>query len=346
MSWITPLVREIEADTSATMHKRNFFENGATPGMAIKFDKDTDEDAFDEFVESFKSSHTGSWNAYKTLFLMGGADVTPLSHDFRQMDFSQTVGKSESRIAAAAGVPSSWVGFSEGMQGGGLNQGNYAAARRRFADGTIRPLWRMAAASLEPLVRLVEGTDAATDGNSLWYDSRDVAFLREDETDRAEIMRIEANAIDAFIKAGFEADSAVEAVRDKDITKVLGNHTGLVSVQMQAQKPEANDNERDLEEANIRKVEADTIAVLSGQGYSIESIAEFMKTGDATKLEKDPMKEEQEQVAIDGARASAEQSQAGAEAQRAAANQPKPADDKPDPKKPAPNAGKDKTSGQ
>lgn len=349
MSWITPLVREIEADTSATMHKRNFFENGATPGMAIKFDKDTDEDAFDEFVEGFKSSHTGSWNAYKTLFLMGGADVTPLSHDFRQMDFAATVGKSESRIAAAAGVPSSWVGFSEGMQGGGLNQGNYAAARRRFADGTIRPLWRMVAASIEPLVRLAEGSDVA-DGKSLWYDTRDVAFLREDESDRAEIMRIEANAIDAFIKAGFEPDAAVEAVRDKDINKVFGHHTGLVSVQMQAQKPEVNTNERDLEEANIRKVEADTISVLVTQGYSIESIAAFMETGDVTKLEKDPMKEQQEQLALEGQHASNQQAQAAARGQQQAANQPaaagkpkpgapaaagkpKPADDKPAPKK-------------
>jgi intein/homing endonuclease len=40
-----------------------------------------------------------------------------------------------SRLAAAAGVAPSWVGFSEGLQGSSLNAGNFQAARRRFSDG-------------------------------------------------------------------------------------------------------------------------------------------------------------------------------------------------------------------
>lgn len=229
MSWLTPILREIDADSSATIHKGKFFANAAVPGMAIKFDKDTAEDAFDEFVESFKKEHQGNWNAYKTLFLMGGADVTPLTMDFKQMEFNATIGKGESRIAAAGGVPASWVGFSEGLQGSGLNsQGVYAAARRRFADGTIRPLWRMAAAALEVLV-VPDGSD----GRELWFDDRGVAFLREDARDRAEILRTDLVSIELGIRAGFEPDAVVEAAQTGDLGKLIGKHTGLVSVQMQ-----------------------------------------------------------------------------------------------------------------
>ena len=58
------------------------------------------------------------------------------------------------RLAAAAGIPPVVVGFSEGMQGSSLNAGNYSAARRRMADGTMRPLWRNAARSLATLLNV------------------------------------------------------------------------------------------------------------------------------------------------------------------------------------------------
>ncbi|MEV2277716.1 phage portal protein [Nocardiopsis sp. NPDC049922] len=227
MSWLTPVLRDIGADKASTRHKDRFFANGANPSMVVKFDKEVSEDAFDEFVETFKATHQGAENAYKTLFLMGGADVTPLTMDFRQLEFSQTVGKGESRIASAAGVPPSWVGFSEGLQGSSLNQGNFSAARRRFADGTVRPLWRGVSASLQTLVTPPD------DGATLWYDDRDIAFLREDEQDQAEVVRTEMNAIDAGVKAGFGPDDVVRAVANRDVTQLIGSHTGLVSVQMQ-----------------------------------------------------------------------------------------------------------------
>jgi hypothetical protein len=227
MSWLTPVLREISADSQSTIHKESFFKNAAVPNMAIKFDPNTNKEDFDNFVAKYKAKNQGAWNAYKTLFLLGGADVTPLSMDFRELDFSATVGKGESRIAAAAGVPPSWVGFSEGLQGSGLNAGNFAAARRRFADGTIRPLWRVAAASMANVVT------PPNDNAQLWYDDSQVAFLREDQTDLAEIFRVQTSAIDSLIKSGFEPDAAVKATQDRDLSALVGNHTGLVSVQMQ-----------------------------------------------------------------------------------------------------------------
>lgn len=36
MSWLTPILREIQADQAMSRHQRKFFDNGATPNMIIK----------------------------------------------------------------------------------------------------------------------------------------------------------------------------------------------------------------------------------------------------------------------------------------------------------------------
>lgn len=280
MSWLTPILREIEADKGATKHKGAFFDNAAVPNMSVAFDKDTNPDDFEEFIANFKSGHEGSWNAYKTLFLMGGAQVTPLTHDFRAMDFSGIVGKGESRIAACAGVPASWVGFSEGMQGSALNAGNMAANRRRFADGTIRPLWRMAVASLAVLVDVPAGSE-------LWWDEDGIAFLREDQTDRAEIMRIDMNSVDAGIKAGFEPDACVDAVYTNDIRKLVGKHTGLVSVQMQPPVDPDNTIEETQGQARIMLTLAQVIQSFVDAGFTHESAVKAAEANDLKLLVKE-----------------------------------------------------------
>jgi portal protein len=276
MSWLTPILREIEADTAATKHKKAFYDNAAVPNLAVKFDRDTSRDAFVEFVEAFKANHGGNWNAYKTLFLMGGADVTPLSHDFQQLDFTKTQGRGEARIAMAGGVPSQWLGTSEGMQSSALAGSSLPAARRRFADGTIRYLWEVAAVSLEDLL------DTPVDAH-LWYDDRDVAFLREDEKDRADILAMDASSINVFIMAGFKPDAAVKAVRDQDVGHLIGEHTGLISVQMQAMQ---DAGERDA------RLDAPPVATLVTAGFTYESAVLALAENDISLLVKDPKRAE------------------------------------------------------
>jgi len=71
------------------------------------------------------------------------------------------------------------------------------------------------------------------DGAHLWYDDRDVSFLREDVKDQAEIQSVEAQTIKALIEAGFAPDDVVGAVRAGDLSRLVGKHTGLTSVQLQ-----------------------------------------------------------------------------------------------------------------
>lgn len=226
MSWITPAIRDVSADNLMTDHQRAFMRNAATPNVVVKFDPSVTVEAVKQFKELFEANHKGIGNAYKTLFLGGGADATVVGKDFAQLQFAVTQGKGESRLAAAAGVPPSWVGFSEGLQGSALNQGNFNAARRRFADGTLQHLWSNAAASLEAIL------DRPDDGAHLWFSTKGIPFLRMDAQDAADVQSKEAATITALVRDGFTPESAIDAVLNADWSRL--RHTGKVSVQLQS----------------------------------------------------------------------------------------------------------------
>lgn len=227
MSWLTPILREIEADGAATQHKLNFFRNGGTPGMVIKWPAAKGADEVARLKELFDANISGVRNAYKALHLGGGADVTVAGVDLKQLDFKMVQGGGETRIAAAAGVGPIIARLSEGLQGSALNAGNFSAAARQVADTTLRPLWRMAAASLSKLVEV-------PDDSRLWYDARDVSLLHESVTDEADVLTKNAAAVRTLVDAGFAADAAIRAVDTGDISLLTGTHSGLFSVQLQA----------------------------------------------------------------------------------------------------------------
>lgn len=224
MSWITPVIRDLQADSLATEHKARFFSNAATPNLAIKFDAAVGIEKVKQFKALLEQEHKGAFNAWKTLYLGGGADPVAVGSSFKDMDYAVVQGRAESRLAAAAGVPPSWVGFSEGLQGSSLNAGNFNSARRRFSDGTMIHLWTNAATSLEVLL----GRPA---GASLWFDPR-IPFMREDAEDLAGIQQKQAQTIVALVKDGFTPESSVAAVTKNDFTLLI--HSGLLSVQLQA----------------------------------------------------------------------------------------------------------------
>lgn len=221
MSWLTPVVTEIQADGLATKHKRKFFENAATPNLSVSLAKEISPERFKQFIEMMDEQHTGWENAYKTLYTAGGADVKVVGADFRQIDFKATQGAGETRIAAAGGVPPIVVGLSEGLDASTYS--NYGQARRKFGDHWARPQWRNAAASLAPLVDVPAGARLA-------HDPTGIAFLQEDQKDEAEIQHRTAETITAYVREGFTPESAIAAVTTGNLSNL--KHTGLVSVQL------------------------------------------------------------------------------------------------------------------
>ena len=229
VSWLNAVMPDVRADTELTAYKHAFLSNAATPNMVVSFDPSITREAFDKFKESMESKHRGTSNAYKTMYLGGGADVKVVGSNFEQIAMKAVQGAGETRIAAAAGVPASILGISEGLSGSSLNAGNYTAARRRFADGTLRPLWRSACGALQTLVPPPDGSAR------LWYDDRDVSFLQEDVADNAEIRMKDAQTMRTLVDGGFEPTSVVAAVTTGDMARLV--HTGSVSVQLQPLVP-------------------------------------------------------------------------------------------------------------
>jgi len=226
MSWLTPIIREILADSAATSHKLNFFLNGATPSTIIKTPV-SDPDKFADWIKVFESRHKGVRDAYKAMYLGAGQDVTVVGTNLQQMDFKVTQGAGETRIAAASGIHPTVVGLSEGLQGSSLNAGNFPSAKRLTADKTLRPLWRNLAGSLQVIV-------PPPPGSRLWYDDRDIPFLREDVKDAVDALFVQAQAMRQLGDGGWEHDAVVDAVTSGDLRRLSGQHTGLVPVQLQA----------------------------------------------------------------------------------------------------------------
>jgi len=233
MSLMYAAIKEIQSDRSATDHKLKFFENAATPNLAISLPRETTKAQFDLFKATMDENHRGVDDAYKTLYLTGGADPRVIGADMQQLDFRATQGAGETRLCNILGIHPVVAGVSESLAGSSLNAGNYGAAKRQTVDRTFRPLWRDLAGSMETLVPPRDPRTGRPDpGARLWVDSRDIPFLRDDEQDLADIHSKEAQMIRTLLDAGYEPASVQAAVAAGGDWSLLV-HTGYYSVQLQ-----------------------------------------------------------------------------------------------------------------
>ena len=225
MSWLTPIMREVAADTQAVTHKQLYFQKAATPNLVVMPDASVTKEEFDPWKKEFIDEHEGAWNAWKTLFLGGGSTIQTVGNSMKDMDYRAVMGAGETRIAAAGGVPPIIAGFSEGLDA--ATYSNYGQARRKMGDHFARPQWRSFCASTAHLVPRPGGG-----ASRLWYDDRDIAFLREDQGDEAKIRQTDAITVRQLVEAGYEPDAAVAYVQTGNLAALTGQHSGLTSVQL------------------------------------------------------------------------------------------------------------------
>jgi hypothetical protein len=224
MSWIQAITTDIQGDQATTIHKQKFFEQGATPNVIMTLDPEVSTEAFEKWQALFEAQYgNGAADAYKTWFIGGGAKAQVIGANMQEISFAETQAAGERRIAAAAGVPLPLLGLTADQA---TPYSAYPFARRRMADVTLRPLWRNMAASLSPLIQVPKGAE-------LWYDDRDIAFLKEDIKDAAEVAKLDAETLNTLFLAGYDMDAAVEALVAGDFARLKGKHTGVSSVQQQ-----------------------------------------------------------------------------------------------------------------
>lgn len=217
MSWIAPSVREVNNDNAMGALQDSFFRNGATPNTVIKYAQKLPKGGVERVRELWNARHGGTNNAFKTAVMDDGADFQVIGSDFTQMAYEALRAQGETRLASAAGVPPIVAGLQSGLDS--ATYSNYGMAMRSFADGTLRHLWQSACVALSKLVNVPAGAE-------LWYDTSDIAALRESETDRAVASQTLANAASELIRAGFDPDTVFPALLANDYS--LLKHTGGV----------------------------------------------------------------------------------------------------------------------
>jgi hypothetical protein len=260
MSWLTPILKELQADTMATNHKLAFFENGATPNMVVSLKETVGPDAFAEFVRKMTEATRGVDKAYETLYTGGGADVTVVGANMQQLAFAETIGHGETRIAAAGGVPPIIIGLSEGLAA--ATYSNYGQARRAFGDTWGSNQWRSFCAAVAPLVEVPNDAE-------LWYDTSDIPFLREDQKDLAETMSVNAATLNGLLAAGWTPESALAAMLAEDFSLLV--HSGLMSVQLQPPGAQDDKGPTPADDAAAFSTKATSVVALTGASFDPDS---------------------------------------------------------------------------
>ena len=210
MSWLTPVYRDVNADSGLIDYKIKYLENSASPNVLIRYAQKLQPGTIDSVRERIHARYGGVANAFKTLVLDQGADVTIIGNSLEQMDFTNVQQAGAERILAAAGVPTLVVGL-ESMQGSGVR--SYPDVMHRFANLTMWPLWRSACSALETLIDIPSGVTLAVDTGS-------IPALQDAEQVRAQVSLVRAQALMAYTQAGFTRDSAVAAVDSGDINQL------------------------------------------------------------------------------------------------------------------------------
>ncbi len=222
MSWITPIVREVNADISMTAHRQAFFDNAATPNLMIRYSQRLNQETVDRIRERWNARYSGAASAGGTVILDEGADLTVVGKDMRETSFDAVQAAGEARMASAAGVPPIVAGLRAGLAA--ATYSNYEQALKAFANNTMAYLWQSAVASLGKLVPVPAGS-------RLWYDTGTIPALQDAETARAEAAHTYAQAASVLITAGYEPTSVQDALIAGDMALLA--HSGLVSVQLQ-----------------------------------------------------------------------------------------------------------------
>jgi phage portal protein BeeE len=240
MSWLTPVLREVGADNGLTEYKTAHVARGAMPGMVVKYSQKLSQPVVDRLKKRFEAMYSGAGNAGRTLVLDEGADVTVAGSTLEQLQYTAVQAAGETRILAAAMVPTEVIG----VEGPRSASGNYELAIRRFADLWARPHWRSACAALQ---HLVPGVVVPT---RLWYDVSDIAALREGELARSQATLVRAQAVAAFVAAGYTRQSAIAAAESGDLSQlapdpaappagVSGRETATTSDRIDGRPPQA-----------------------------------------------------------------------------------------------------------
>lgn len=181
----------IDVHNASGAWNKALLDNSARPSGALVYGAGSGEHLTEEQFATLKAqleaAHTGTAQAGRPLLLEGGLEWKPMSLSPAEMDFIEGKHAAAREIALAFGVPPQLLGLP-----GDATYANYREANAAFWRGTILPLVRKMAQSLEcwlcplwPELRLEPDLETvpalAAEREALWARLANADFLSADE---------------------------------------------------------------------------------------------------------------------------------------------------------------------
>ena len=128
----------LEIDYLQNLYQRNFYRNGAAPGLVIELDRELMDTEFERFREKFRGLYEGNQNTGKTLFLDGGAKAKPIQSYPKDVEILQSRVWIRDEIMSIFRVPKIILGVTTDV-----NRANAVQQLRTFNDNVIKPFAKL-----------------------------------------------------------------------------------------------------------------------------------------------------------------------------------------------------------
>jgi HK97 family phage portal protein len=199
--------------------QKNFFKNGAVPGLVLKSPNTLSEKIKERMLAAWRSRYNPNAGGHRPLILDGGLEVENLNAvNFRELDFQQSIEENEKTILEAIGVPPIL-----------LNSGNNA---------NIRPNHRLYyLETVLPIVRKMNFAFERYFGYDLQEDISNIPALRPELQDEAAYY---STLVNGGIMSPNEARQALrlEPVEGHDDLRVPANIAGSAVNPSEGGRPE------------------------------------------------------------------------------------------------------------
>ena len=199
--------------------QKNFFKNGAVPGLVLKSPNTLSEKIKERMLAAWRSRYNPNAGGHRPLILDGGLEVENLNAvNFRELDFQQSIEENEKTILEAIGVPPIL-----------LNSGNNA---------NIRPNHRLYyLETVLPIVRKMNFAFERYFGYDLQEDISNIPALRPELQDEAAYY---STLVNGGVMSPNEARQALrlEPVEGHDDLRVPANIAGSAVNPSEGGRPE------------------------------------------------------------------------------------------------------------
>jgi len=159
----------------------SFYLKGATPGLALKMEKNVAEDSALRFLRSFEVAHTGRRNQRRTLVLPKGVDVQVLTPSLGDQKLVEMINNNREKIINILRIPKHALSLAET---GSLGSEEAKVALRFFYTSAVIPNQNKIAAFL---TRRFMGEGSLEPDQFLQFDNSEVEVLADDLMKKAEL---------------------------------------------------------------------------------------------------------------------------------------------------------------